>query len=117
VKVNRQLKPEQLARLCREIVLDKKAEDVVILDVRGISSVADFFLICTGNSEPHLKAIAEEIGRRLCDRGLRPLGRDGQAPSRWIVMDYNDVLVHIFHCELRQRYALEVLWGDAKRLK
>ena len=108
---------EKLAKLCRDVALDKKADDVVILDLRDISTVADFFVICTGNSEPHLKAIADEIGRRLRDDGIRPHTRDGFPPSRWIVMDYNDVIVHIFHPELRQRYALEQLWGDAKRLK
>ena len=108
---------EKLAKLCRGIALDKKAEDAMILDVRGISNVADFFLICTGTSEPHLKAIADAIARRLLDEGIRPLHRDGYPPSRWIVMDYNDVLIHIFHPELRQRYCLEDLWGDAKRVK
>jgi ribosome-associated protein len=108
---------EAVARLCREIALDKKAEDVIILDVRGISNVTDFFLICSGKSEPHLKAIAEEIGRRLRERGVRPQGRDGYPPSRWIVMDYSDVMVHIFHPELRNRYGLEDLWSDAKRVK
>ena len=107
----------KLAKLCREIALSKKAEDAIILDVRGVSSVADFFLICTGTSEPHLKAIADEIARRLRDEGMRPRHRDGYPPSRWIVMDFNDVLVHIFHPELRQRYCLEDLWGDAKRVK
>lgn len=117
MKGNSGLAPENLAKLCRKIALDKKAEDAMILDLRGISNVADFFLICTGTSEPHLKAIADEIARRLRDEGIRPLHRDGYPPSRWIVMDYNDVLIHIFHPELRQRYGLEDLWGDAKRLK
>jgi len=117
VKGNSGLAPENVAKLCRQIALDKKAEDAMILDVRGISNVADFFFICTGTSEPHLKAIADEISRRLRDEGIRPLHRDGYPPSRWIVMDYNDVLVHIFHPELRQRYGLEDLWGDAKRVK
>jgi ribosome-associated protein len=117
VKVTKGLTSEKLAKLCRKIALDKKAEDALILDVRAVSSVTDFFLICTGTSEPHLKAIANEIERRLRDEGIRPHHRDGYPPSRWIVMDYNDVLVHIFHPELRQRYALEQLWGDAKRVK
>ena len=89
----------------------------MILDVRGISTVADYFLICTGNSEPHLKAIADEVSRRLRDVGVRPNRRNGYPPSRWIVMDYADVLVHIFHPELRERYALEQLWGDAKKVR
>ena len=117
MKATSGLPSDKLVKLCREIALDKKAEDVLILDVRGISNVAEFFLICNGTSEPHLKAIADEITRRLRDAGIRPLHRDGFPPSRWIVMDYNDVLVHIFHPELRERYGLEDLWGDAKRVK
>ncbi len=117
MKGKRKIDSEPLAKLCREIALDKKAEDVVILDVHGISNVTDYLLICSGKSEPHLKAIAEEIARRLRDKGIRPLGRDGYPPSRWIVMDYSDVMVHIFHPELRLRYGLEDLWGDAKRVK
>lgn len=86
------LASEKLAKLCREIALDKKAEDAMILDVRGISNVADFFVICTGTSEPHLKAIADEIARRLCDEGIRPLHRDGfprAAGSSWIIMTFS----------------------------
>lgn len=117
MKGNSRLTSEKLVKLCREIALGKKAEDAMILDVRKVSSVADFFLICTGTSEPHLKAIADEIARRLRDEGIRPRHRDGFPTSRWVVMDFNDVLVHIFHPELRQRYSLEDLWGDAKRVK
>ena len=117
MKSTSRLTSDKLVKLCREIALSKKAEDVIILDVRKVSTVADFFLICTGTSEPHLKAIADEIARRLRDEGMRPRHRDGYPPSRWIVMDFNDVLIHIFHPELRQRYSLEDLWGDAKRVK
>lgn len=111
------MNPDALAKLCRKAALDKKAEDVLILDLRGISTVADYFLLCTGNSEPHLKAIADEITRRLRDHGIRPRGQNGLPPSRWIVLDYGSVLIHVFHPELRERYALEQLWGDAKRVK
>jgi ribosome-associated protein len=108
----------KLAKLCREAALDKKADDVVLLDMRGITAIADYFLICSGNSEPHLKAIADGITRRLrAEAGLRPSGRDGFPASRWVVLDYRDILIHIFHPEVRQRYALEQLWGDAKRVK
>lgn len=117
MKRNSKLTPLQLAKLCREIALDKKAEDVLILDLRGIAPVADFFIICSGNSEPHLKAIGEEIVRRLRERGIRARGRHGLPASRWVVLDYSDVLVHVFHPELRERYALEQLWGDAKRVR
>jgi ribosome-associated protein len=117
VKVPSGLASDKLVKLCRQIALDKKAEEAIILDVRAISNVADYFLICTGTSEPHLKAIADEIARRLRDEGIRPLHHDGYPASRWVVMDYGDVLIHVFHPELRQRYGLEDLWGDAKRVR
>jgi ribosome-associated protein len=111
------LDSRKLVKLCRTIAEDKKAHDVVILDVRKISTVTDYFLICSGTSEPHLKAIADEIDRRLRESGVRTRHHDGFPQSRWVVMDYGDVMVHIFHPELREHYDLEHLWGDAKRVK
>lgn len=113
----KKLDARNLAKICREVALDKKATDPLLLDVRKVSSVADYFLIVTGNSEPHLKAIADEIARRLRDDGVRERHHAGFPQSRWIVMDYGDVMVHIFHPELRERYGLEHLWGDGKRVK
>jgi len=111
------LDSRKLAKLCRDIALDKKAIDPLILDVRKISSVTDYFLICTGNSEPHLKAIADTIARQLREGGVHARHHDGYPHSRWVVIDYGDVIIHIFHPELRERYGLEHLWGDAKRVK
>jgi len=85
--------------------------------LRGISSFTDFFVICSGTSEPHLKAIAGEIEERLkVDDQLRPTAVDGYPMSHWIVIDYSDVVVHIFHEQRRGYYALEDLWSDAPRL-
>lgn len=109
--------PLRIAKLCREIALDKKAEDVVILDLRKISSLTDFFVICSGTSEPHLKAIANEILAKLKEKGLHRKHYAGSPASRWLVLDYSDVLVHIFHPQVRAHYALEDLWRDAKRVK
>ena len=108
---------QTLAKLCRDIALDKKAEDPLIIDISAVSSVADCFVICTGTSEPHLKAIATEVEQRLRERGYRMRRQDGYPSSRWLVLDYGSVLVHIFHPEMRQRYALEQLWGDGRRVK
>jgi ribosome-associated protein len=89
----------------------------VVLDLRGISTFTDFFVICSGTSEPHLKAIAGEIeGRLKADLGLRPVSIDGFPSSQWIVLDYMQVIVHVFHHEKRGFYSLEDLWGDAPRL-
>ncbi len=85
--------------------------------MRGISSFTDFFVICSGTSEPHLKAIAGEIEQRLkVDDQMAPAAVDGYPMSQWIVIDYTDVVVHIFHEQKRGFYSLEDLWSDAPRL-
>ena len=97
---------------------DKKAEDIVVLDLRDISTFTDFFVICSGTSEPHLKAITSGIREGLHkDTGLSPLASEGSPLSQWIVIDYSEVLVHVFHMDKRRFYALESLWSDAPRLK
>jgi ribosome-associated protein len=89
-----------------------------VLDLRGISSFTDFFVICSGTSEPQLKAIASEIETRLREEdSLRPVAVDGFPASQWIVLDYLQVVVHIFHCDKRGFYSLEDLWGDAPRVQ
>lgn len=108
---------ENLAILCASLAVDKKAVHPVALDLRDISSFTDFFVICSGTSEPHLKAIASEIQDRLKkDHGLKPLAVAGEPMSQWIVIDYSGVLVHIFHESKRAFYSLEDLWSDAPRL-
>jgi ribosome-associated protein len=109
---------KQLALRCRELAENKKAEDVVVLDLRKLSSVADFFVIATGTSEPHLRAIVEEISERLQEEAaLKPRARDGTWKTNWVALDYFDVIVHAMRAEARTTYALESLWGDAPRLR
>ncbi len=104
--------------LCRELADNKKAEDIVILDLRELSSVTDYFVIASGTSEPHLRAIVEEITEKLLqDRHLRPRAIDGTLKAAWVVLDFFDVIVHVMRQEARQRYDLETLWGDAPRVK
>jgi ribosome-associated protein len=89
-----------------------------VLDVRGISTFTDFFVICSATSEPQLKAIANEIQTRLKeDHGVRAVAMDGFPASQWIVLDYLQVVVHIFHRDKRAFYSLEDLWGDAPRVE
>jgi len=108
----------KLALLCREFADNKKAENIVILDVHKISSVTDFFVIASGSSEPHLRAIMEEITGRLRDEaGLRPHAVDGTVHGAWVVLDYFDVIVHVMRQDVRERYDLEGLWGDAAPVK
>jgi ribosome-associated protein len=107
----------KLALLCRDLADNKKAEDLVILDVRKLSSITDYFVIASATSEPHLRAIMDEITDRLREgHGLRPRAVDGTVHGAWLVLDYFDVIVHVMRTELRERYDLEGLWGDARRV-
>lgn len=109
--------PLQIAKLCAKLADNKKAEDIVILDLRAVSSVSDFFVIVSGTSEPHLKAIRNEIESKLKDESIVPHGVDGFPQSQWVVMDYLDVMVHLFAKDRRAFYSLERLWGDSPRIE
>jgi ribosome-associated protein len=107
-----------LAQCAAHYADDKKAEDILILDVRGICMITDFFLICTGTSMPHLRAIRREIADRLWeDHHVKARTLDGQPESSWVVVDFGDVIVHIFLDEKRRHYDLEGYWSDAPRLE
>ena len=109
---------KKLAMLCRDLAENRKAEDVVILDVRELSSVTDYFVIVSGTSEPHLRAIVDEISDKLRDEHqLRPKAIDGTLQAAWVVLDYFDVIIHVMRQDVRERYDLETLWGDAPRVK
>ena len=113
-----QMDSRKLALLCRELADNKKAEDIIILDVRELSSVTDYFVIVTGTSEPHLRAIVDEIVDELKeDLDLRPNAIDGTFHAAWVVLDYFDVIVHVMRKDVREKYDLETLWGDAPRVK
>ena len=108
----------KLALLCRELADNKKAENIVILDVSELSSVTDYFVIASGTSEPHLRAIVDEITENLReDYNVRPKAIDGTLQTAWVVLDFFDVIVHVMRNDLRDRYDLETLWGDAPRVK
>lgn len=108
----------KLAQLCRELADNKKSEGIVVLDVRKISSVTDYFVICSGTSQPHLRAITDEIYDKLREEHeLRPRAIDGALHTAWVVLDYFDVIVHVMRADVRERYDLESLWGDAPRVK
>lgn len=95
---------------------DKKGVQPVILDVQKLSNVTDFFVIVHGNSAPHLKALAEEVHLQLKKTGIGNPRKSGTPESGWIVMDFVDVVVHVFSAETRDYYALEELWSDAERI-
>ena len=104
---------EHKARRAARAARDKKAVDLNGLDVQGVSSVTDYFLVCSGRSAPHVKTIADAIREELKEDGVRPLHAEGQAESGWVLLDYGDVLMHVFLEDTRAYYALERLWGDA----
>ena len=113
-----QMDSRQLALLCRKFADNKKAEDIVILDVRKLSSVTDYFVIASGTSEPHLRAVLDEITDRLREgHHLHPRAVDGTIHTAWVVLDFFDVIVHVMRADVREHYNLEGLWGDAPRVR
>lgn len=109
---------KKLALLCRDLADNRKAENIVVLDVREVSSVTDYFVIASGTSEPHLRAIVEEITTRLREEHeVRPRAVDGGLKTAWVVLDFFDVIVHVMRQDVRDRYDLETLWGDAPKVK
>jgi ribosome-associated protein len=104
-----------LARKIAAAVLDKKALDVVILDVRGRSSYADYLVLASGESERQVAAMADGVEDKLREEGLRPLGSEGHETGQWVLVDYGEVVGHFFHTEMRAFYDLEGLWADAGR--
>lgn len=112
------MEARELALRCRELADSKKAENLVILDVRAVSSITDYFVIATGTSEPHLRAIVEGITSKLEEEdGLAPRALDGTLQTAWVVIDYFDVIVHVMRPDVREHYDLESLWSDAPRVR
>lgn len=95
-----------------------QAEAIRVWDMRGVSNLTDYMIVCSGSSMPHLRAIIREVaGMVEKDVGAKPVNSEGKADSRWVVLDYIDVMVHVMHEELRDFYGLEELWADAKELE
>lgn len=105
------------ALACTRFALDRKAYDLELLEVTKLTSVADYFLICTGRSDTQVRAIAEHIDRSLAAEGVRPLALEGLQRGQWVLMDYGDVVVHIFYQPIRGFYDLEGLWMKAPRVR
>ena len=109
---------EVLARRLAELADDKKAEDVIVLDMRELVSYTDFLAICTARNERQARAIVDEVRVRVKgESGQLPGGVDGEGEAGWIVLDYLDCVLHVFTPEARERYQLEDLWRDAPRLE
>jgi ribosome-associated protein len=107
---------EEKTALIGQIVADKKAMDVVVLNMSHASSITDYFLICSGGSERQVQAIADAIDDQLKQSGITSLGVEGYREGHWILMDYGDVIVHVFSRETRDFYDLERLWANAPKV-
>jgi ribosome-associated protein len=113
-----QVQPEQLARELAAIADSKKAEEVVVLDMRGLVAYTDFLTICTARNERQARAIVDEVRLRVKrESGLLPGGVDGGGDAGWTILDYLDAVLHVFTPEARERYQLEDLWREAPRLE
>ena len=110
------LSAEAKAALISRIATDRKAMDVVVLDMRDTSSITDYFLICSGGSERQVRAIADAIDEQLEPSGIASLGVEGYREGHWILMDYGDVIVHVFSEGTRDYYDLERLWANAPKI-
>jgi ribosome-associated protein len=106
----------QLAVACARLADDMKAADIVILDVAPLIVITDFFVVATCTNPRQLRAIADELRHTMKARGIRPLGEEGRADASWLLLDYGDVVVHLFGESQRHHYDIEGLWADAKRV-
>ncbi|HZG78502.1 MAG TPA: ribosome silencing factor [Paenibacillus sp.] len=109
--------PDALLQLAVEAAEDKKAQNIVALDLQGISPVADYYVICHGNSDTQVQSITTEIRKKAEEAGIRVRGVEGFDTARWVLLDIGDVVVHVFHREEREYYNIERLWSDAKSVE
>jgi len=114
-KINSEL--ENLLKLCEEIAYDRKAENIIRLDLSEVSAVSDYFILCTATSEPHIRAVSERIQRGVLEKlKVKPVHVDGSPESGWIIVDFGNVMVHIMTASSRELYQLEELWNDAPKV-
>ncbi len=107
---------ETFALAAAKVAAERHCTEIVVLDLRGKSPATDYFVIVTGTSDRQMRTVSDEISQAAREQGLQRFGRAGYEQGRWILLDYIDVVIHIFDAEYREYYDLELLWGDAKRL-
>lgn len=105
---------QEMSKAICKAASDKKARDIVVMDMHGLMSSTDYFVICSANTATQVRAIADNIEEKLAEQGAAFLHKEGYREGEWVLMDYGDVIAHIFIQEAREYYALERLWGDAK---
>lgn len=111
------IKEEKLVQMIADAALDGKALDVVILDVRDLTVIADYFVIAGGRSITQVKSIADIVEEKIAEHDILPIRRDGNKEGKWVVLDYNSTILHVLRQEERDYYALENLWGDAPQVQ
>ena len=109
------METQEKAGECGRLALEKKAGEVVVLELSGLTDITDFFVLATGTSERHVKTIAEAVEHDMKERGVPAVSMEGYEEGRWVIIDYGDVIVHVFLESLRELYDLESLWIEAKR--
>lgn len=116
IKIDKEggIKPLDIARQCAKLADSKKAVDPIILGVKGLTDIADYFVICSGTSSKQIKTIADYVVEKIGEKGISPLHYEIDTDYTWVVLDYIDVIMHIFNEEKRDYYRLEQLWGDAR---
>jgi ribosome-associated protein len=107
---------KEFALAAAKLAAGRHCSDIVVLDLTGISPATDYFVIATGTSDRQIRAVADEICEAARNQGFQRFGRAGYEQARWVLLDFVDVVIHIFDSEYRDYYDLELLWGDAKRL-
>ncbi len=113
-----EIKGEELALACAKAADDIKAENIRVWDMRGVSNLTDYMVVCSGTSMPQLRAILRDVADTVREEhGVKPAASEGKAETRWVVLDYIDVMVHVMDQELREFYGLEDLWKDAKEVE
>lgn len=112
-----EIKGLELAVACAKAADETKAENIRIWDMRGLSNLTDYMVVCSGTSMPQLRGILRDVAERVEEElGAKPVHSEGKADTRWVVMDFIDVMVHVMHQEMRDYYGLEELWKDAKEV-
>ena len=106
----------EMAKLACEALADKKGEDIRVIDIAGISVLADYFIIASGNSSTQTRTLAEEVEYQMSQAGVEPNRKEGYNGSNWVILDYGDIVVHIFYKETRDYYQLERLWADGEKI-
>ncbi len=113
----KELEARKRALVCVNAALEKKAQELVVMKVKEISAFTDYFVICSGSSDRQVQAIAAAIREKMKKKGLLPMGVEGESHGQWVLMDYDDVVVHIFYGPVREFYAIERLWSEAPLLE